>query len=363
MRLLVLFFITVLSVFGAEKLTLRYFHDKENENLAISKIKWLTEKRAIAIGVLEEERKVSGVTVETSDGGITWQQLPFKEIPQDLYFLDDSFGWIATDRGIWHTEEGGRSWKKIKSQKGILAIHFFDSQNGIIAGVPKMLMRTQDGGRKWSKVTEADAPSTRRDTTAYSVIEFVNGKLGQVIGFSSRTRARSLPSWMEPEDALKQKQRPTALIILATGDAGLTWRTDTASVFGRVSEVSFFPDHSSLSVFQFDEAFQYPGEVFHLGSKLGNRVYREKGHLPTDVLVSKSGPAYLAVIEQVTELRGVPIPGQVKILRATKDGRFQNWSEISVDYRAIANEVHLSEKVDGSLWAVTDNGMILELVH
>lgn len=360
MRLILFLLITCINISAADKFHLRFFHDKENENLSIVKMKWLSDKRAIAIGVLEEESRVSGVTVETNDGGATWQMQKFKEVPQDLYFLDDSFGWIATEKGIWHTEEGGRSWKKIKSQKGILAIHFFDSRNGIIAGVPKMIMRTEDGGRKWKKVPEADKPGTRSSSTAYAVINFFNEKLGQVIGFSSRRDQSSMfPTWMEPEDALKKKQRPIALLLLSTGNSGKSWDLDTASVFGRVTQARFFPDRSSLTIFQFDDSFEYPGEVFHLGVKKGDRIYREKRNLPSDVLISKSGLIYLAVIESSIELRGVPIPGRVKILNS--EGTDFQWREIAVDYRATANQVSLTEKNDGSIWAVTDSGMILEL--
>ncbi len=348
---------------GAEKFTLRYFYDKDNEALQISRIKWLTDKRAVAIAVLEDEKRMRGVLVETSDGGANWQIQPFKEIPRDLYFLDDSFGWIATENGIWHTEEGGRSWKKLKSIKGVLAVHFLDSKNGLIAGVPKMLQRTSDGGKKWTKVEEAEKPATRPEYTAYSHIGFVNEKLGQVFGYSKRPRLRQnmLPSWMEPEESLKGYQRPTALILLATGDGGNTWRTDTVSLFGHVTRVAFQPNGSSLSIFEFDDTFEYPGEVFRMGKGKGERIYRKKGELPTDVLIRKDGSAYLAVIEQVTELRDVPIPGRVRILRS-EGPQYDLWYDMDVDYRATATRVTLTERPDGSLWAATNTGMILELV-
>ncbi len=360
MRFFLLLLIPLFSCLGAEKFSLRYFYDKEDENLSLIKMQWLSDQRAIAIGVLEEPRRVQGVTLQTGDGGNTWQIQKFKEIPQDLFFLDDSFGWIATDKGVWHTEEGGRSWKKLRSQKGILAIHFHDSRNGILAGVPKLIMKTSDGGRKWTKVNEADSPSTRKENTAYTVISFFDQKVGQVIGFSSRSRNRKFPDWMDPEDALKQKQRPAALLLLATSDAGNSWRVDTASIFGRVIQARFLPDRTSLTVFKFDEAFQFPGEVFHLGSSKGDRVYREKGKLPTDVLVSGGGKNYLGVIELPTQLPNAPIPGRVQVYRSDAKS-LTHWSEIPVDYRAVANEIHLAEKPDGSIWAITDHGMILEL--
>jgi hypothetical protein len=39
----------------------------------------------------------------------------------------------------------------------------------------------------------------------------------------------------------------------------------------------------------------------------------------------------------------------------------KNWSEMEVDYRAVARRVILSGSGEQNLWLATDNGMILKL--
>lgn len=361
MRIVVLFLIAI-QVWSAEKFALRYFYDRNDETLHVSELKWLTVKRAVAIGWIESEKKLQGVTLETNDGGVTWEQRPFKEVPSNVYFLDDSFGWIVTDKGIWQTEEGGRSWKKIESMKGIRAVHFFDSKRGLAAGFPKLLLRTEDGGKKWAKIPEAETPSTRSDHTVYSVFNFINQKMGQVIGYSSRPKSRdTLPPWMEPEEALKNYQRPAALIVLETHDEGKAWKADTVSVFGQIDRVATTPNGLSLAVFHFDDAFQYQSEVFRMGRGKGERVYRQKNDRVTDAVIQRNGRAYIGAIEMNSKLRNIPIPGRVKILRAEAP-QYDLWQDVNVDYRAAANRVVLAERPDGSMWAATDSGMVLELI-
>ena len=76
----------------------------------------------------------------TSDGGGHWTLVPVKEPGSSLYFLDDSLGWMVTDKGIWQTEEAGRSWHKLntpKDMKDILRVWFLDRQHGYAVGERK----------------------------------------------------------------------------------------------------------------------------------------------------------------------------------------------------------------------------------
>ena len=102
-----------------------------------------------------------GAVVVTSDGGLHWSQYEVKEQPLSLFFLDESLGWMVTDRGLWSTVEGGRAWNKVESRKGILQAWFLDANHGYITGLKGLADETTDGGKTWTKL---EAERARRPT-------------------------------------------------------------------------------------------------------------------------------------------------------------------------------------------------------
>jgi hypothetical protein len=63
-------------------------------------------------------------------------------------------------------------------------------------------------------------------------------------------------------------------------------------------------------------------------------------------------------VEPPGKLRSAPIPGKVKML-ASAD--LKTWTEMAVDYRAVAQSLVLAGPDPEHLWAATDTGMILRL--
>jgi photosystem II stability/assembly factor-like uncharacterized protein len=58
-----------------------------------------------------DERSIPATTlVHTSDGGRTWSALPAPAPPQSVCFTARDDGWLASDRGVWRSVDGGRSW-------------------------------------------------------------------------------------------------------------------------------------------------------------------------------------------------------------------------------------------------------------
>ena len=53
------------------------------------------------------------------------------------------------------------------------------------------------------------------------------------------------------------------------------------------------------------------------------------------------------------------VPGRVKVLKSRD---FSIWTDVEVDYRAVANRTTLAAAGDHDIWLATDNGMILKLV-
>ena len=88
------------------------------------------------------------------------------------------------------------------------------------------------------------------------------------------------------------------------------------------------------------------------------RIYREKNRKITDIAIGgPNGPVYLAAVEHFGKVP-LPIPRKVIIITSPNVDR---WTEMPVDYRAVARRVILASAGEKDLWAATDTGMILKL--
>jgi len=74
---------------------------------------------------------------------------------EDLFavsFPNETEGWACGDWGvIWHTGDGGQTWKAQKSgtDSTLSSIFFIDSQNGWAVGNDGTILHTSDGGQNW----------------------------------------------------------------------------------------------------------------------------------------------------------------------------------------------------------------------
>jgi len=370
------FFLSIGLAFG-QRWSIQYFYDKAGETLVIEDLAFPSAQRGIAIGAVVDDtapKKPKYTELLTSDGGAHWTLSPIKEAPRSLFFLNESTGWMVTDDGIWFTEESGASWKKISEQRKpdkkigltppgglITRVWFLDVQHGFAAGLQKTVLETHDGGKTWTPVAAAGEPSANPAHTAYSQIAFDGPKLGLIVGNSTPPRADDpkFPSWMEPERAVKRRQVPTLTLLLNTADAGATWKTQTAPLFGTVSSVRL-QGILGLAVFAFNESFEWPTEVYRLELSNGQTesVFKQKDRRVTDCALFAGPRAFLAAVEPPGRLNSVPIPGKVRILTSSD---LMQWTEMAVDYKANARSLVLAGPDAGHQWAATDTGMILHL--
>ena len=79
----------------------------------------------------------------------------------------------------------------------------------------------------------------------------------------------------------------------------------------------------------------------------------------SDIWLAPDGTAYLAGTQSPGKIRNV-LPGKVQVL-CSKD--YSTWTEMAVDYRAVANRTVMAGAGDRDLWIATDNGMILHLAE
>ncbi len=362
MRALAGLLLAAAALSGQGRWRLQYFFDEPRAELAIVDLQFASPQRGVALATLRQGSKSRPLVLVTSNGGEHWDVVALKEAGRSLFLLNESVGWMVTDKGLWQTQDGGVSWAKRTPGKNFLRVWFLDEQRGWAAGLNKGAWETNDGGKHWSLLAVLDHVRATRENTAFEWITFVSGRHGLVVGSSVPPRARSspLPDWMDPESAEARRQWPSLSILLETRDGGRSWKHSSTSMFGRITRVRLAADGRGLGLVEFQDAFRWPSEVFRLDWRTGQseRVFRREDRAVTDVALADGGAAYLAAVEPAGKLRRSPVPGRLHILRSDD---LSTWVEMPVDYRAVARRAVLSAAGPKDIWVATDTGMILRL--
>jgi len=347
----------------APRWRMQYFYDQAKSELVLQDIQTPSVRRGVAIGNIQNDRGGRKPTaVVTSDGGAHWDVVKLEEAPVSLFFLNDSLGWMVTEKGIWKTDEAGKDWKKLpKPPAPARRVYFVDENHGWAACNKKTVLVTRDGGRKWEPIPTASDPPGSEDRSAYSWISFANPNYGIVFGFNQPAMrwGSMFPAWMDPEDALSRRETPHLSYTLVTRDGGRTWRSTSMSLFGQVTRARFSASGPGLGLIEHGDSASYPSEVYKLDWRTGKNqtVFRDKRYFITDVWLTRDGTSYLAGIEMVGQVHSIA-PGNVKVFKSSD---MISWTEMAVDYRAVARRALLSGADEENLWLATDNGMILQL--
>lgn len=341
---------------------IQYRYRQIDSTLTITDFAFPSATRGVACGyTTDRKEKDHPLVLLTSDAGVHWTETPVKETGTSMFFLDDSTGWMVTDKGIWTTVESGRTWTKLKSAPtALLRVWFLDRQHGFAAGLQKRVFETLDGGQTWTLLDILKEVQGDPVYTTFGEIAFSDGK-GIISGWNIPPR-RGGPDWMEPERAQARRQVPHYSVLLQTIDGGKKWIKSDASVFGQVTRISLTPQGTGLGLIEFKDAFEYPSDVLKIDIHTGKstRAFREKNRAITDVrLFPGSTTAIIAGFEPSGPVYNSPIPGKLKVL-TSKD--LDTWTEMTVDYRAVAHSALIGGPDETHLWIATDTGMILNLV-
>ena len=195
--------------------------------------------------------------------------------------------------------------------------------------------------------------------TTFGEITFL-GNRGLISGWNIPPRPGG-PDWMETDREMR-RQLPNLSVIVETQDGGKTWTKSESSIFGQVVKISMADDNLGLGLIQFRDAFEYPAEVYGINLNGGKmrRVYRETDRAITDV---KQAPVthrtFLIGYETSGTVYRSPIPGKLKIISSDD---LSEWTEMSVDYRAVAHSAFLALPTADTAYAATDTGVILKLI-
>ncbi len=113
---------------------------------------------------------------------------------------------------------------------------------------------------------------------------------------------------------------------------------------------------------EYRDQFEYPSEVYRINLHTGKSesAFREKNRAITDVRAfAGSDRAIIAGYETTGTIYRSPIPGKLKVL--TSDD-LEHWTEMPVDYRAVAHSAIIAGPDENHVWLATDTGMILKLI-
>jgi photosystem II stability/assembly factor-like uncharacterized protein len=370
-------FVLALSIPGAfaagPHFTMKYFYDQDKSEMQLIDLKFPSAQHGMAAGVVTAGKRLDPALLITTDGGEHWTitplktVLPLKDVPLSLYFVDESQGWMVTDKGLWFTGDFGRTWSKAgELPKGITKVWFLTTTHGWAIGSNKQVIETTDGGKSWKPVEAAKEAPGAVTLTVYSAIVFMRNH-GIITG-GAKARDFSLhPEWQSPESR-SSASVPGTTIFLETPDGGKTWSSSSGAMFGQLTEVALSGNGTSLALFEFGDRMDSkmvhlpPSEVHRMSVDKGvpDRVYRDEDTQITDVALTTTGTPYLAGHSMVGVVRDNPIPGKLKVLTSSD---FTTWTEIPVDYRAEAHRAYLAIAEDRNVWVATDTGMILKLTE
>lgn len=117
----------------------------------------------------------NGYLATTNDGGKTWSRYDLKatEDINEIYFRNESYGYLVAGRKMFVTADAGRTWNETRLYRQgefknltpeFLSIRFADKKRGIAIGsllrkiknedivVDSLVMRTDDGGENWTRI-------------------------------------------------------------------------------------------------------------------------------------------------------------------------------------------------------------------
>jgi photosystem II stability/assembly factor-like uncharacterized protein len=102
------------------------------------------------------------VLAAVSQSGFTTLSIPPQGRYDDIFFINDSTGWVAGGYGInrtakiYRTNDGGDTWKvQFTVNKYLRSIEFATDKIGYCGSLDSALFKTTDGGDTWTDITAA----------------------------------------------------------------------------------------------------------------------------------------------------------------------------------------------------------------
>lgn len=184
---------------------------------------WLIcERNLYDLKTLEEPRTY---LMNTVNGGISWQKVEIKGADVDAritraVFREGGHAWAFGEGGaIFKTIDSGASWVRVAvpTRNLLLGATFIDNQRGWVVGAGATILQTSDGGESWHLTKPADAQGTR-----FSATSFVDNRLGWAVGSGGR--------------------------VFRTVNGGRTWQSQESGVISDLLDVKFLDAQEGWAV-------------------------------------------------------------------------------------------------------------------
>ena len=148
--------------------------EKLNPTVAdyLQKVFMINDTTAIVVGS-------TGTILRSTDAGTTWNKIPSPVTSDlmDVYFPNETEGWIAAVNSILHTQDGGFTWTvAYTTSSSVLSIFFLDQFYGWAGGSYGEIWKTTNGGITWISTGSQTKYSWIFD------IQFVDHSNGYAVG-------------------------------------------------------------------------------------------------------------------------------------------------------------------------------------
>lgn len=176
-----------------------------------------------------------GILFFTANGGSDWINVDIGDyIWLDVYFINETTGWLSGNQVLYKTTDGGTSWNVVytaTTDEYPAKIHFFNELEGVTGGSNGYFATTVDGGDTWQEQQD----SIFLNVFGYSVLHSGQGLIVGGVGHIFKTEDGG-SSWDILSSNINRNLEDVTMVdpftgwivggdglILKTEDAGLSW--------------------------------------------------------------------------------------------------------------------------------------------
>lgn len=176
----------------------------------------------------------------SGDAGASWTRVHEVDFGlHDVVLTGEKTAVAVGNRGILHTADFGENWRLLEADvpEPIMAVDFYDSQQGLAVGRNGIILYTTDGGQSWSR-QESGSNSFLKDVSFYGDgVAFAVGSEGAMLYTENSGRKWSERSSGVTEDinGIHFLDGDTGLgigdygLIMRSDDGGATWNRQEAN--------------------------------------------------------------------------------------------------------------------------------------
>lgn len=284
----------------------------------------------------------------TTDGGTTWEALPFLGSTYRMEFWTTAFGYASTNGEDWVSRDGGLTWEA--TPDGLFDFDFADGQTGL--GVsPSGVYRTTDGGATFTLVQPGDAVAVAF-LTADLAVAIVDG------AFARSTDGGLTWTAGVSADGRTRLVAVSADVVLASPETGFTFSGDGRLLRSDDGGQTWADLGEVIPEGIWDFAVPSPQAVV-AADVLGNMFHSPDAGLTWAQAFTSPGPrpAFLSSARPAfaDPFNGYFGYGGGFVIKTTDSGA--TWTQISSGYGASLTDV--ARFTDGRLIAVGEAGALL----